>query len=97
MLPVTKTYKRDKMTGNVKKPGRPRKHKTAAARIKHYRNQKLAEGRRIDVYIGTQASWRLTALSQAWNCSMSKAIERLLMEADGAYEKTLFPETNIKS
>lgn len=77
----------------TKKRGRPRLHKNDADRIKHYRKQKQAEGRRLDIYIDSQASWRLTAFSKAWGCSMGKVVERLLMEADDRYDDILFPET----
>lgn len=80
------------MTEN-KKRGRPRKYETDAQRIKAYRQRKNADSRRLDVFINTNSSWRLMALSSAWECSPAKTIERLIMEADQRYESILFPET----
>ena len=76
-----------------KRPGRPRKHNTAVERVRSYRQGKQAEGRRLDLYVSSKASWRLTALANAWGCSKAKAVERLLLESDERYETILFPET----
>jgi len=82
-----------KTSSEPKKRGRPKKHQSDVDRVNDYRKRKTSDGRRFDVYISTQASWRLTALSKAWGCSRGSAIERLLMEADNQYEGILFPET----
>ncbi|MFZ5573246.1 MAG: hypothetical protein ACOZF0_22820 [Thermodesulfobacteriota bacterium] len=73
--------------------GRPKKHETDSARVKAYRNRKNAEGRRLDIFVKAEASWRLTKLAAAWECSKGQVIERLIMEADERYEEILFPET----
>lgn len=75
----------------AKKRGRPRKHKDEAEKVQAWRRKQ--EGRRLDGYIDSSASWRLQRLSKAWNCSMAGAVERLAMEADKKYERILFPET----
>jgi hypothetical protein len=77
-----------------KKRGGPRKPVTipGADRIKNYRKRKLSDGRRYDIYLPTKASWRLSKLSQAWGCSPSVAVERLVMEAEGRYHDILFHE-----
>lgn len=80
----------DTMT-EAKKRGRPRKYKDEAAKVKAWR--KKQEGRRLDGYIDSSASWRLTKLSEAWGCSLARAVERLVLEADERYEEILFPET----
>ncbi len=75
----------------TKKPGRPRKHQDAKAKVKAWRkNQK---GRRLDGYISNSASWRLQRLADKWECSLAGAVERLVMEADEQYRNILFPET----
>lgn len=71
--------------------GRARIHTDEKAKMQAWR--KKQEGRRLDGYIDNSASWRLQRLSEAWNCSMSSAIERLIMEADNKYNSILFPET----
>lgn len=77
-----------------KKPrGRPKRHDNAADRTRAYRLRKQEEGRRFDVYLPSSASWRLTGLAAAWNCSKGQAIDRLIMEADERYHDILFPET----
>jgi len=77
----------------AKKRGRPRKYDTDAQRIKAYRFRKNADNQRFDLFINTKASWRLIALSKAWECAPAKVIERLIMEADQRYESILFPDT----
>ena len=77
----------------TKKRGRPRKYEDPNKRIRAFRQRKKSEGRRLDVYISTSASWRLTRLSEAWDCSLAQVIERLILEADQKYEGILFPET----
>ena len=78
----------------TKKRGRPRKHQSDADRVKAFRKRQQADGHRIDAYINTHASWRLTALSKACDSSMGRVIERLLLEADERYQDVLFPETD---
>jgi hypothetical protein len=39
-----------------------------------------------------QTGRRLERLAKAWDCSMSAAVERLIMEADKNYSDILFPE-----
>jgi hypothetical protein len=70
--------------------GRPRKFETPADRVQAYRQRQ--EGRRLDGYINNSASWRLQRLAQTWNCSLSAAVERLILEADEQYQDILFPE-----
>lgn len=88
------------MTDNKKDPetkkrcrGRPRKYAVDTERVQAFRRRKKSDGRRVDAYIGTGASWRLAALSKAWGCSIGEVIERLLLESDQKYENILFPET----
>lgn len=85
----------DKKEPETKKrgKGRPRKYADNAERVQAFRSRKKADGRRIDAYISTDAGWRLTALSKAWDCSIREVIERLLIESDQKYEDVLFPET----
>lgn len=56
------------------------------------RKRKLSEGRRLNIHICPKASWRITRLSKVWECSLSQAIERLILEADNRYEDALFPD-----
>jgi len=60
------------------------------------KEQKLS-GRRLDCHIGNQASWRIGKLAQAWDCSLSSAVERLILEADSRYSSILFPEERDES
>ena len=83
------------MKAEMKKAGRgrPRKGETPAhpaERVQAYR-QRHREKRRLDGYVSSSASWRLTRLAQAWNCSPAAAIERLILEADERYQDILFP------
>jgi hypothetical protein len=55
--------------------------------------RKKQEGRRLDGYVSSSASWRLDDLSKAWNCSMAGVVERLILEADEKYRDILFHET----
>ena len=80
-------------TNRKRGPGRPRIHRDVNARVKAFRDRKQAQGRRLDVYVSSKASWRLTKLSKAWGCSKGDAIERLVLEADERYEPILFPDT----
>ncbi|MFA7382851.1 MAG: hypothetical protein WC001_05325 [Desulfurivibrionaceae bacterium] len=80
-------------TESEPKKGRPRKYDQASERVDAYRKRKQAEGRRLDIFLLNQASWRITALAKAWDCSRGAAIERLIMEADQKYESILFPVT----
>jgi hypothetical protein len=77
------------------KRGRPRKEDTLTVidRVREYRQRQRTEGTRLDGYIQSSASWRLTALAESWKCSKAAAIERLLMEADERYRDILLPET----
>jgi hypothetical protein len=34
-------------------------------------------------------------MAEAWNCSLSAAVERLALEADERYAGILFPETKL--
>jgi len=77
----------------AKKRGRPRKHKDERAKVQAWR--KKQEGRRLDGYINSSASWRLKRLSEVWDCSLAGAVERLALEADTMYPDILFPETEI--
>ena len=77
----------------TKKKGRPRKHDQTKDRVNSYRQRKQSEGRRLDIYVSTQASWRITALAKAWDCSRGAAIERLILESDNRYQSILFPVT----
>lgn len=77
----------------TKKKGRPKKHNKASDRVNDYRKRKQAEGRRLDIFLPSQASWRIISLAKSWGCSRGAAIERLIMEADQKYEPILFPET----
>ncbi len=83
----------DNVTGNdsKKRVGRPRKHESGKARVQAWRKEKRASGRRLDCHINDQASWRLSLLAQAWSCSLSVAVERLILEADTRYSDILFP------
>ncbi len=71
--------------------GRPRKFANQAERMAAYRRAKIRQGQRLDVYVNVEAAWRLDRLVKAWNCTPSKAIERLILEADQRYESILFP------
>lgn len=75
--------------------GRPQKEDTlpVADRVRNYRQRQRAEGTRIDGYVSSSASWRLTALAESWKCSRAAAIERLIMEADDRYRGIVLPET----
>lgn len=77
----------------TKKKGRPKKYNQASDRVNDYRKRKQAEGKRLDVFLPSQASWRITALAKEWDCSRGAAIERLIMESDQRYESILFPVT----
>jgi len=77
----------------AKKKGRPKKHEQASDRVSDYRKRKQAEGKRLDIFLSSSASWRLTALAKAWGCSRGAAIERLILESDNRYQSILFPET----
>ena len=79
------------MTDETKRPGRPRKHKDQAGKVGAWRRKQ--EGRRLDGYVNASASWRLQKLAETWGCSLSAAVERLILEADEKYESILFPET----
>jgi hypothetical protein len=83
----------DSVTGNesMKHSGRPRKHESDKARVQAWRKEKRASGRRLDCFINDQASWRLSLLAQSWDCSISGAVERLILEADTKYPDILFP------
>lgn len=74
-----------------KKKGRPRKHADQKQRVAAWR--KKQEGRRLDGYVSSSASWRLKRLSEVWECSLADSVERLIMEADKHYSDVLFPET----
>jgi hypothetical protein len=74
-----------------KRRGRPRKHQAPQDRVKTWR--KKQEGRRLDGYVNSSASWRLRKLADTWGCSMAAAVERLALEADERYSDILFPET----
>ena len=90
-FPVTILLRGETMT---KKPaGRPRLHIDDKARVRAYRKQQRHQGRRLDVYVGVQASWRLKRLADAWECGLGEVINRLVLEADDRYSDVLFPET----
>lgn len=72
--------------------GRPRIHKDDKARVRAWKQEKQRTSRRLDCHISSSASWRIMKLARAWNCSLAKATERLIMEADDRYEKILFPD-----
>jgi hypothetical protein len=75
--------------------GRPRKYADEAERVQAFRRRKKADGRRIDAYINTKASYRLTVLSKAWDCSIGEVIERLLMESDERYGDIFHPDNYV--
>lgn len=75
----------------MKRPGRPRKYEDAQARVMAWRKKQT--GRRLDGYVNSNASWRLTKLANAWGCSIAGVVERLAIEADERYSGILFPET----
>ncbi|EKD33689.1 MAG: hypothetical protein ACD_75C02624G0005 [uncultured bacterium] len=77
-----------------KRRGRPRIHQDPQDRMKAWRQKQ--EGRRLDGYVSSSASWRLHRLAEVWNCSLSAAVERLALEADERYEEILFPVTEQK-
>lgn len=79
------------MTEVRKGPGRPRKYADKKSKVQSWRRKQ--EGRRLDGYVNNSASWRLEKLSEAWGCSIAKAVERLALEADDKYTGILFPET----
>lgn len=83
----------DSVIGNEskKRVGRPRKHESDKARARSWRKEKMASGRRLDLHVGDQASWRVKRLAQAWGCSLSAAVERLILESDTRYSDVLFP------
>lgn len=77
------------------KRGRPKTRETpstSAERMTAFRQRKRGDSRRVDVYLGAKASWRLSALAEAWECNRSEVIERLLLEADERYREILFTE-----
>lgn len=80
-------------TESEPKKGRPRKYDQASERVNAYRKRKLAEGRRLAIFLHSKASWRITALAKVWDCSYGVAIERLIMEAGQKYETILIPVT----
>ncbi len=57
---------------------------------KAYRRKQ--EGRRLDGYVNSSASWRLKKLADAWGLSIAGVVERLTAEADEKYSAILFPE-----
>jgi len=69
--------------------GRPRLYHDDKAKVRAWRKKQT--GRRLDGYINNSASWRLTKLAKAWECSLAAAVERLVMEADTVYDDILFP------
>jgi len=71
--------------------GRPRKYAADTERVQAFRNRKLKEGRRLDVYVNDQVSWRVRELGEAWGCGVSEVFERLVMEADQYHRSILFP------
>lgn len=74
-----------------KRRGRPRIHQDPQGRVKAWRQKQ--EGRRLDGYVNSSASWRLKRLAEVWGCSVAAAVERLALEADGKYSDILFQET----
>lgn len=74
-----------------KRRGRPRIHQDPQGRVKAWRQKH--EGRRLDIYVSSSASWRLKRLAEVWGCSVAGVVERLALEADERYEDILFPET----
>lgn len=78
----------------TKKKGRPKKYDQATDRVNDFRKRKHSDGKRIDTFVNSQGSWRITSLAKAWNCSRGAAIERLILEADLKHQNILLPETN---
>ncbi len=76
--------------GEQKRPGRPRKHENQQERVKSWRAKQ--EGRRLDGYVNSSASWRLKKLAEAWGLSIAGVVERLTVEADEKYSPILFLE-----
>ena len=74
-----------------KSKGRPRIHLDPQARVKAWR--KKQDGRRLDGFVNSSASWRLRKLAEIWGCSIAGVVERLAIEADERYKTILFPET----
>ena len=77
-----------------KRRGRPRIHTDPQARVKAWRAGKKQEGRRLDGYINDSASWMLRRLAKEWGCSMSAAVERLVLESKEKYDDILFPDSD---
>lgn len=75
----------------TKRKGRPRKHEEPKERVRAWRRKQ--EGRRLDVYVSSSASWRLKRLAEVWGCPLREVVERLALEADDRYAVILFPET----
>jgi hypothetical protein len=73
--------------------GRPRMYHDHAEAMAAYRRRKVRAGQRMDVYVNIEAAWRLDRLVKAWGGTASKAIERLILEADQRYESIIFPGT----
>ncbi len=82
-------------TEKKKGRGRPRKEATRsnAECVKAFRKRRSKEGWRHDVYISYSAHHRLVSLTKAWGCTPSKAIERLILEAEQEYKDIMFPES----
>jgi len=75
--------------------GRPRKYEkgSKAECVKAFRKRRSKECWRHDVYISYSAHHRLVSLAKAWDCIPSKAIERLILEAEQRYKDIMFPES----
>ena len=65
---------------------------TSTDRVRRFRQRQRQERTRIDGWITSSASWRLSALAAAWGVSKAGVVDRLLIEADERYRAVLFPE-----
>ncbi len=61
-----------------KKPGRPRKHEDAAARVAAFRARKAYPGHRHDIYLGEDAHAVLSRLKKKTGLSVSAILDAIL-------------------
>jgi hypothetical protein len=71
--------------------GRPRQYAKDTERVQAFRDRKRKAGRRMEVFITDDMSWRVRELATAWGCSSGEVFARLVMEADQHHRDILFP------
>lgn len=75
------------------KRGRPPvdNKKDGATSVREYRKRANIEKSRLDIYIGLSASNIIKDLAEAWNYTISQAIERLILESSLKYKAIVHP------